>query len=149
LENRVPTRLRAAQGEFRNSGKAEAQLRKFGIGMTIIFSVLGAIGIWRGRHVAPSVFFLAAVLALLTAIGYPRGLAPVYRAWMTLARALAWINTRIILFLLFYVVVTPVGMVMRLFGRDPLKLKLDRSCSSYWITLKPSQPAKDRYEHLF
>lgn len=117
--------------------------------MTVVLSVFGAIGIWRGRLVAPRVFFLAAVLAVLTTLGYPRGLAPVYRIWMTLARALAWINTRIILFLLFYGVVTPVGVVMRLLGRDPLKRKLDRSCSSYWITLKPSPPAKDRYEHLF
>jgi len=149
LENRVPTRLRTPQGQIRNSIETVVQLRKFGTGMTIILSALGAIGIWRGRHVAPSVFFFVAVLALLTAIGYPRGLAPVYRIWMTLARALAWVNTRIILFLLFYVVLTPVGMVMRLLGRDPLKRKLDRSCSSYWITLKPGQPAKERYEHLF
>jgi hypothetical protein len=149
LENRVPARLRTPQGQFRTSVETAVQLRKFGTGMTIVLSALGAIGIWRGRLVAPSVFFFAAVLALLTTLGHPRGLAPVHRIWMTLARALAWINTRIILFLLFYVVLTPVGVVMRLLGRDPLKRKLDRACSSYWITLKPGQPAKDRYEHLF
>ena len=85
---------------------------------------------------------LAAVLALgaalvLLALVAPRALAPAHRAWMTLAAMLAWINTRILLGLVFYGVVTPIGLVMRLVGRDPIERRLDPARTSYRVLRVP------------
>ena len=55
----------------------------------------------------------------------PRILAPAYRVWMKLAEVLAWINTRILLGVVFFGVVTPIGLVMRLLGRDPMRRQLE------------------------
>ena len=57
----------------------------------------------------------------ITALLVPRALTLLYRPWMRLAEALGWLNTRILLILIYYLVVTPIGLVMRLFGRSPIK----------------------------
>ncbi len=78
----------------------------------------------------------------------PRTLGPVERAWLAVGAVLAWVNTRIILTLLFYVVVTPVALVMRLF-RDPLERRLDRDSASYWVRRPAAVIDPKRYEQQF
>ena len=56
----------------------------------------------------------------MAAIVYPGALLPLYRPWMKLAEGLGWLNTRIILILIFFFVVTPIGLLLRLFRRSPL-----------------------------
>jgi hypothetical protein len=76
-------------------------------------------------------------------------LRPIYIGWMKFAFVLGWVNTRVILSVFFYLVITPVGLVMRLFGRDPMNRKFDRSAASYWVR-RPEAPADlKRYENLF
>ncbi|MGZ8867559.1 MAG: SxtJ family membrane protein [Thermoanaerobaculia bacterium] len=58
---------------------------------------------------------------VITALLIPRALTLLYRPWMRLAEALGWLNTRILLILIFYLVVTPIGLVMRLFKGTPIK----------------------------
>ena len=70
----------------------------------------------------------------MLAIVFPAGLKPIYRAWMTFGDVAGWLNTRVILLLLFYVVVLPVGLIMKIFGSDPLHRKADPSMESYRIT---------------
>ena len=86
---------------------------------------------WRGAEpwVVITLVSIAAVLSLLSAIA-PSLLRPVYRGWMRLGEVLGWINTRIILTLVFFLVVTPIGLLMRLFGRSPMEPA--RRGDSYW-----------------
>ena len=65
--------------------------------------------------------------------GFRAGLKTLYDLWMKFAAVLAWINTRILLVIMFYLVFTPTGFIMRLFGADPLDLKMDKNKNSYWI----------------
>jgi len=102
---------------------ARKELRQFSF---IVGGVFSLIGVWPllFRGTPPRFWALAAgggliILGLLL----PRALAPVYRGWMVLGHALGWLNTRIILGLLFYGMITPMGLVMRLFGKDPLRLR--------------------------
>ena len=74
------------------------------------------------------------------ALVWPRSLRPLYRAWMKFGEVAGWINTRIILFLLFYVIVFPVGLLMKLFGNDPLHRRADASAASYRV----KQPVRDK-----
>jgi hypothetical protein len=68
---------------------------------------------------------------------------------MKFAFALAWVNTRLILGVFFYLVLTPSGLVMRLLGKDPLRRRIERSAKSYWIRKEPVLFDKSRYENLF
>jgi hypothetical protein len=76
-------------------------------------------------------------------------LKPIYVGWMTFAFALGWVNTRLILGIVFYLIFTPAGLVMRLLGKDPLVLRFDRQATTYWVRRKPQDPSKKRYENLF
>ena len=74
----------------------------------------------------------------------PAALRPVYTTWMKIGHGIGWVNTRIILGVLFYVIVLPMGLIMRLFGKDPMARKRDESASSYRI--ESVSEAKDRLE---
>lgn len=102
---------------------------------------------WRGasQPVWVTLISIAAVLLLLAAIA-PSLLRPVYRGWMYLGEALGWLNTRIILSLVFFLVVTPIGLLMRLFGRSPMTTaKRD----SYWTDVEPHSYGDRHVEKQF
>jgi hypothetical protein len=127
----------------------KTELRKYAWVMAGALSVFAAIALLRGKQGLPIYLFVAAALFLFFGLLLPMALRPVYVAWMTLAQALAWVNTRLILSLFYYLVMTPISLLMRLFGRDTLGRKFNRSASSYWHMREPAKPAKERYEHLY
>ncbi len=95
--------------------------RKFGWTVGGVFAVLGALALWRHRMPAGVVAAsLGGVLLLLAAVA-PALLAGPHRAWLGFAKVLGRINSAIFLFLTFFLVLTPLGFVLRLFGRDELR----------------------------
>lgn len=98
------------------------ELRK--VGFVTAAMVAGIFGL-----LLPAIFgrawplwpWIVAVALTLPAGFAPSLLAPVHRAWMAVGAVLGWINTRILLAAVFYLVVLPVGFVMRLLGRDPMR----------------------------
>jgi Saxitoxin biosynthesis operon protein SxtJ len=113
------------------------QLRDFGL---LVGGIFGVIGFWPllWRAQSPRLWALTlAVVLILPALVAPRILAPAYRAWMKLAEVLAWVNTRIVLGVVFYGVVTPIGLLMRLTGRDPMRRRLDQVGESYRVRCTP------------
>ena len=76
-------------------------------------------------------------------------LRPIYVVWMKFAYILVWINMRVILGLFFYVVLTPVGLVFRLLGKDLIDQKIDRAAPTYWKRREPQRLDASRYERLF
>ena len=95
--------------------------RKFGWSVGGVFAVLGALLLWRHRAVAGTVCAsIGGVLLLLAAVA-PRLLAGPHRAWLAFARVLGRVNSAIFLFLTFFLVLTPLGFVLRLFGRNELR----------------------------
>ena len=86
------------------------------------------------------------VLGITLAV--PRILSYIYRAWMLVAEGISWVLLRIILGVFFYLVLSPAGLLMRVFGRDILDEKIDRETLSYWKK-KVSQPTQEQYERLF
>ena len=121
-------------------------LRKFGITTGIIVVVLFAVFFpWVFDAASMPVWpWIVAGLLWLPALLIPGSLQPVYRGWMKIGHAIGWVNTRIILGLVFYVFVLPMGLVMRLFGKDPMARKFDKSATSYRVN-SVSEP-KDRLE---
>ena len=76
---------------------------------------------------------------MFPAIVLPRSLARVHWVWMVVGETLGWINTRILLSLVFYGIVTPMGIIIRHFGRDPMRRGFEPTVETYRV-LKPSRP---------
>ncbi len=119
--------------------KTNKQLRRFGLVMTIPLALLGALFLWKGKAAAPWLFG-AAGFFLLTGLIVPRILTPIEMVWMAFARVLNVVVTFIILTILFYLVITPYGLIMRLFGKELIPKRFDSSQPSYWIRVDPNGP---------
>jgi len=109
------------------------QLRHFGL---IVGGIFAAIGLWPVlfRAQGPRLWALALAVALVVpALVLPRSLTYVHRSWMAAGEALGWINTRIILSVIFYALVTPMGILMRRFGRDPMRRRFEPDATTYRV----------------
>jgi len=95
--------------------------RTFGWTVGGVFAVLGALLLWRHRTVAGAVAASLGGALLLLAATAPTLLATPHRGWLALARILGRVNSAVFLFLTFFLVLSPLGFVLRLFGRDELR----------------------------
>ncbi len=110
MEAGIPARLSPAEG------------RKFGLTVGTAFLVLAALAYyWRHRETVGAVLGAVGALLVLAALVVPRHLGPVNRAWMGLAKLISKVTTPIFMGVVFFVVVTPIAWIMRLFGRRPLE----------------------------
>ena len=112
-------------------------LRRFGLLVGGVFALLALWFWYRERHFWWWCLIPAVPLLLLGAI-HPKSLRVVYLGWMSLALVLGLVVSTILLTLFFYLVITPMGLVARLVGKDFLSLKLNPAESSYWIRREQS-----------
>ena len=115
-------------------------LRQFGL---VVGGIFAAIGLWPllVRAEAPRLWSLALGVALvIPALVVPRSLTHVHRAWMAAAEGLGWINTHILLSVIFYGLMMPIGIVMRCRGHDPMHRRFDPGATTYRVP-KLSRPA--------
>jgi hypothetical protein len=116
------------------------RLRNFGL---LVGGVFGAMGVWPTivRHQDARLWALAVAVGLIVpALTVPRLLTPAYRIWMTIGDALGWVNSRLLLGVVFYGLVTPMGIAMRLWGRDPMRRRFEPGADSYRV-LRQARPA--------
>ena len=139
--------------EISSEALSNAEMRKFGLVTGLILVVLfgfllrwlfkGADGHYWPFNVdllKPTWPWIAAFALWIPALAFPAALKPVYKIWMKIGEALGYVNSRIILFIFFYLILMPFGSVLRLFGFDPMRRKLDDS-PSYRIESKaPTSP---------
>ncbi len=127
---------------------SKSELRKFGLTVGTAFAVFGAISWWRGHELPPRILWTLAALLIVPGLIAPSILGPVQRGWMAFAMVLGHVNTRIILTALYYLVMTPVGLIMRLF-RDPLDRSLKDARDSQWVRREREPVDVARYERQF
>jgi len=134
--------------EIKNIKSGKRELRKFGITVGIVLGLLGGLFLWRGRDTY-SYFLILSAAFLLLGLVVPILLKPIHKVWMTLAVLLGWLMTRVILSVLFYLVVTPIGLLARLFRKDFLELKFNGNGDSYWIPKGKVKFERSDYERQF
>jgi len=122
--------------------------RAFGLVLAGVF-LLVALGPLRHGHAPRWWAFAVASVFALVALLKPLLLTRLNRLWTKLGILLGKVVSPIALGILFYGVFTPVAIVVRLTGQDPLRLKLDRDADSYWIVRKPPGPAPDSMSNQF
>lgn len=117
---RVPARLSAAEG------------RRFGLTVGIAFAVLGGLAWWRGRLLVAGVAGGVGLALVIAALVVPARLGPIQRAWMGLAAAMSRITTPVFMGVVYFVVVTPIGLLRRLAGKN--SLLRPRTAKSFWVS---------------
>jgi saxitoxin biosynthesis operon SxtJ-like protein len=122
--------------------------RNFGFVFTIFFLLIGFLPLYKGRPVRFWAVGLSAIFVSATLLR-PRLLQPLNRVWTQLGLLLGRIVNPIVMGLLFYLAVTPMAMILRLLGKDPLRLRPDPNARSYWIERRPPGPAPKTIERQF
>ena len=124
------------------------ELRKFSITLFIAFVILGLLIYWR-RGEAGLVLCGVGLAVLLCGLTVPKVLHYPYKGWMRLSLILGFLMTHLILSLMYYFVFTPIGVVMRMFGKDFLHKQFDKNATTYWIKKEQKVYVKERYEKMF
>jgi hypothetical protein len=116
------------------------ELRKFGFLVGGIFLFIGIWPmVWRGDSVRLWALVVGTAL-LTTGLVAPALLGPLFKGWMKIGHVLGWINTRIILGVIFFGILTPMGLVMRAFGWDAMRRGLDKNATTYRVTRTGRSP---------
>jgi hypothetical protein len=114
----------------------QRELRQFSLAWTVFFGLIGAYSLWAlDAPVAASTFWIVAAVGVGGWLR-PRAIRPAYLVMMALALPIGWVVSRLLLVVVYYLVLTPIGLVLRLFGYDPLCRKMDGSATSYWAEHK-------------
>jgi hypothetical protein len=122
--------------------------RSFGLVFGGVFALLALWSWYRGGAWWPVHLSISALCTFL-AVFFSEVLAPANRVWTKLGLLLAKIVNPVVMGLIFFVIFTPVAVFLRLRGKDLLRLKFDRSASSYWISRDPPGPAPESMKEQF
>jgi len=134
--------------EIQNIKGDKSDWKKFGITMGVILTLIGLYLFWKSNDYFKYFFFVAAAFSLLGLI-LPAALKHVYKAWMSLAVVMGFIMTRVIMVIIFYLLVTPIGLIASITGKKFLDMKIDQNAKSYWLTRDKSLKVKADYERQF
>ena len=131
----IPARLTPQEG------------RKFGSTVGAAFLVLSGLLWWRGRHSAALVCIALGGVLVLAGLVVPARLGPIYRAWMGFAHLLSRVTTPIFMGIVYFLILTPTGGLMRLFGRNPIRRP--PSEGSFWVRRPSGDGQRGKMEHQF
>ncbi|MBU0751003.1 MAG: sxtJ [Gammaproteobacteria bacterium] len=121
-----------------NQKLESAELRNFALIMAgLVALFFGALLPWLWNWRFPAWPWYVAIALVAGGLLAPLSLRIPYRLWMRLGHALGWVNTRLLLGIIFYLMITPMGLVMRLFGWDPMRRRLDAAAKTYKVKSRP------------
>jgi hypothetical protein len=124
----------------RHGDEVRSSERNLGITFAAVLALIGALKLYRGSS-AGLYWVAAAVPFLLCAYVWTAPLRPLNAIWHRIGLMLFRVVSPIMMAAVFYSTVTPIGLLLRWLGKDPLRLKLDRQALSYWIEREPPGPA--------
>ena len=124
--------------------------RKFGLSTAAVLGVLGLLR-FALHHFAHVPYVLWSFALLFAALGLlaPAALRPVLRVAVPLAEKMNWLMTHVVLFIAFYVLITPAALLYRLFAGDPLHRKWDPAAPTYWEDAEAIPRTLDEYKNQF
>ncbi len=135
MARRVPAGLEAQEG------------RKFGLTVGTAFVLFGGIALWRGREFPAQVLWGIGGLLILGAALLPARLKPVERAWMAMALQVSRVTTPILMGIVYFLVLTPIALLMRSTKGNPLVHRTD--ATGYWFSKEEGQDAKSDMRRQF
>ena len=133
--------------EIKNIKSSNKDIRNFGITIGIILLVISFILFYNDKSSYQSVAYISGAFISIGII-IPILLKPIYVLWMIFAVILGWVMTRVILSIIFFLIITPIGFLTKLLGEDFLALKKIKS-DSFWNYRDNSEEIKQNYEKQF
>jgi hypothetical protein len=134
--------------EIRKIKSEKRDLRNFGLTIGIVLGLLSGLLWWKGKDTY-TIFLFISLAFIFFGLFLPSALKLLQKAWMTLAVILGWFMTRIILSILFYLVFSSIGLILRAFGKQFINLRMDKSKKSFWIIRENKEFRKSDYERQF
>ncbi|HEX7315931.1 MAG TPA: SxtJ family membrane protein [Pyrinomonadaceae bacterium] len=125
-----------------------AQARKSALLVAAVFLCIAAWNLYRGRTTVVIIFGALGAALVVAGLFVPPAARAFHTAWMRFAVLLGHVNSRVLLTVMYYLVVTPYGFVTRLVGRDPLRRR-GAKAESYWVERKTTRQAPEQFERLF
>lgn len=127
----------------------DKDLKNFAAGAFVLFLLLGAYFYYKEKiEISYIMGGISALFLLIRLIRFSL-VKPLYIGWMRFAHILGMVNTRIILFVVFVLTVIPIGILLKIFGKDILDKKLDKSSSTYWVDRPVKEMDVKHYERHF
>ena len=134
--------------EIKHIKESKKDLRKFGLTIGIVLLIITVVLFLYDK--SSYVYFgIIGVTLILTGFILPAALKPLNKIWMTFALLLGWFTSRVILTILFYLVLTPIGLIAKLFRKRFLNLKIEIGAASYWDKREVKSPELTEYERQF
>lgn len=124
-------------------------LKQFGSVLAGILLVFGVINFLKGRTGWYPWFFSLSIVTISLVFLAPKYIKPVFVIFTKIGHAIGWVNTRIILMLIYFILITPIALIMRMLGKDPLNIKIDKNETSYWTKHANVKAAKEKLEKQF
>jgi hypothetical protein len=122
--------------------------RNFGFTMAAVCALIGSFGLYKGSSHAPIWLGIASVFVVLT-LWRPQSLGLANRAWLKLGLLMYRVVNPVIMAILFFGAILPIGLAMRSFGKDFLRLRRDRSAATYWLPRSDPRPPSESMRQQF
>lgn len=125
-------------------------IRNFGIALAVILGAIGSYRFYYKRQWDVALWLYAGGgMVIILSFFAPLVIKPLYRIMTIVGYKIGWVNQRLILGILFYLLFTPIAVVFKLIGKDPLERKIEVETNSYWIPRKESSSDKKKYEQQY
>ena len=134
--------------EIKHIKSDKAELRKFGLSVGTVFAIAGAVFAFFGTSWAHFLWMPGIALVVLGLI-IPAILLPVQKVWMGFAVVMGFFMTRVILSLVFFLMVTPIGLIGRILGRQYIPVKPPLKDGSYWNYREDVEYTRRQTERMF
>ena len=134
------------QKDLKNVTNGEA--RKTAFVVAAVLTTAAALFWYRGKMTSSVISIGIAVLLALIGLFVPAVAKVFHRVWYRIAFALGWVNSRILLTIIYYLIFVPYGVISRLAGRDPLNVR-SAAGESYWHKREKTRQTREQFERLF
>ena len=135
--------------EIKKITSSRRELRNFGIVIGLVLLGISLLLFFKDHTTSFKLFAISGTLFVLSGLIIPRLLVPLYWPWMIFAVIIGWVMTRVILTLLFFLVITPIGIVTRLFGLLSINVKWREDKNTYWCVIDRRENERQDLEKQF
>jgi len=147
--------LREISADFKAMNQTPSDMRKFGFLLGLILLVLGSVIFYRqsqnvdGRTILPALLLFFGIVCIAIAGLKPMLIKPINTVMLVVSLIIGWLMTQVVLVVLFFGLFFPVGIGLKLFGKDPMNRKFEPAANSYW-KIRPDEPFEpSRCRRLF
>ncbi len=132
-----------------NINPKERDLRIFSLVLAVFAGGFGTLAFSNDKSLVAYILYALSVWGVFSAAVLPVFIKPAYIAFSYIGLVLGWINTRLLLGIIFYLIFTPISLFFRLIGRDILDRRFDRNAATYWKNKQDSERGRERYLKQF